>query len=293
MSDLGDFTMLEGEVRQRVEAMIGFAPEEWREVHRGYTPARRYVVRKGSQSAFVKLATTPLTARMMTREIANYKNLSGPFMPKVIGWHEDAVAPMLAIEDLSTAYWPPPWTAETTALVIDQIHRMHGTSANIERWGLLDGGREPGWASVARDPAPFLSLGLVSGEWLEAALPALIDAETRCQMDGEAVTHLDLRSDNICIHDGVVKFIDWAEGGIGSAEVDLGFMLPSLAYEGGPLPDAVMPKAPEVAGAVSGFFASRAGLPVIPDAPFVRRVQREQLSTALPWAQRALGLPAF
>ena len=54
-----------------------------------------------------------------------------------------------------------------------------------------------------------------------------------------------------------------------------------------------MPGAPEVAALVSGFFASRAGLPIIPDAPFVRRVQREQLSTALPWVQRALGLPAF
>ena len=281
------------ELRQRVEAMVGFAPDEWREVHGGYTPAKRYVVRNGSRSAFVKLATTPLTARMLTREIANYQNLSGPFMPRVLGWHEDAVAPMLAIEDLSTAYWPPPWTAETAALVIDQIHRMHGTSGNIERWGFLDGGREPGWASVARDPAPFLSLGLVTQEWLRVALPGLVDAETRCELGGEAVTHLDLRSDNICIHEGTVKFIDWAEGGIGSAEVDLGFMLPSLAYEGGPTPDVVMPGAPEVAALVSGYFASRAGLPIIPDAPLVRRVQREQLSTALPWVQRALGLPGF
>lgn len=285
--------MLEGEVRQRVEAMVGFAPEEWREVHGGYTPAKRYVVRKGSRSAFVKLATTPLTARMMTREIANYRSLSGPFVPEVLGWYEDDVAPMLAIEDLSTAYWPPPWTAQTTTLVMDQIDLMHGSSADIERWGFLDGGREPGWASVARDPTPFLSLGMVTQEWLQVALPVLLDAEARCELDGESVTHLDLRSDNICIHNGVMKFIDWAEGGIGNAEVDLGFMLPSLAHEGGPLPDAVMPKAPEVAALVSGFFASRAGLPIIPDAPFVRRVQREQLSTALPWAQRALGLPAF
>jgi hypothetical protein len=42
---------------------------------------------------------------------------------------------------------------------------------------------------------------------------------------------------------------------------------------------------------VSGFFAARAGLPDIPQAPFVRRLQREQLSTALPWVQRVLNLP--
>lgn len=285
--------MLEEEVRQRVEAMIGFAPNAWREVHGGYTPAKRYVVRNGSRSAFVKLATTPLTAGMLNREIGIYQNLSGPFMPQVLGWHDDHVSPILAIEDLSTAYWPPPWTEETTALVLDQIGLMHRSSGSIERRGFLDGGREPGWASVARDPAPFLAMGLVTPEWLEAALPALIDAEMRCELDGEAVTHLDLRSDNICIHDGIVKFIDWAEGGVGSAAVDLGFFLPSFAFEGGPTPDAVMPRAPEVAALVSGYFASRAGLPIIADAPLVRRVQREQLSTALPWVQRALGLPAI
>jgi hypothetical protein len=70
-------------------------------------------------------------------------------------------------------------------------------------------------------------------------------------------------------------------------------LLPSLHYEGGPPPEAILPGAPEVAAWVAGFFAARAGLPIIPDAPAVRRVQREQLSTALPWAQRALGLAAL
>ena len=110
-------------------------------------------------------------------------------------------------------------------------------------------------------------------------------------MTGDALTHLDLRSDNLCItHEGV-KFIDWAEARRSSSRVDLGFFLPSLAYEGGPLPEAILPDAPDLAALISGFFALRAGLPDIPGSPFVRRVQREQLSTALPWAIRALGLP--
>jgi len=41
----------------------------------------------------------------------------------------------------------------------------------------------------------------------------------------------------------------------------------------------------------AGFFAARAGLPEISDAPQVRTVQRQQLETALPWAARALDLP--
>ena len=87
-----------------------------------------------------------------------------------------------------------------------------------------------------------------------------------------------------------MKFIDWAEACRSSAAVDLGFFLPSLAFEGGPPPETILPDAPEIAAAVAGFFAARAGLPDIPLSPFVRRVQREQLSTSLPWAARALGL---
>jgi thiamine kinase-like enzyme len=100
-----------------------------------------------------------------------------------------------------------------------------------------------------------------------------------------------LRSDNICITDRQVKFIDWNGACLSNPKLDLGFWLPSLAYEAGLEPETIMPDAPEVASWVSGFFAARAGLPEISDAPRVRPVQRRQLATALPWAVRALDLP--
>jgi hypothetical protein len=279
--------------KRRVDRLLGWATEQWQPMPRGYTAAARYVVRDGTRSAFVKIGTTPLTVRLLRSEKVVYDRLPGPFMPELIGWQDDESQPILIIEDLSHAHWPPPWRPGDVERVLEQIRAMHASRADLERRTLLYGGREAGWPTVADDPAPLLSLGLVSARWLEEALPVLIAAEAACELDGDAVTHLDLRSDNICLADGMVKFIDWAEAGIGNADVDLGFWLPSLAFEGGPLPEAILPNAPAIAALVSGFFAARAGLPVIPDAPFVRRVQREQLSTALPWAQRALGLPAF
>ena len=48
---------------------------------------------------------------------------------------------------------------------------------------------------------------------------------------------------------------------------------------------------PNLVSLVTGYFAARAGLPVIPHAPLVREVQLTQLRVALPWAARALGLP--
>ena len=75
--------------------------------------------------------------------------------------------------------------------------------------------------------------------------------------------------------------IDWAEACCGNAALDLG----------GPLPEQLLPDRPEIAAWLCGYFAARAGLPTIPDAPRVRQVQREQLGTALPWMVRALALP--
>ena len=210
-------------------------------------------------------------------------------MPEVIGADPDPERPILIIEDLSAAIWPPPWTAGRVDAVLATIAEMHGTGSTLYHGGLLDG-REAGWPSVALDPGPFLALGHVTVHWLERALPDLIAAEQSCQLRGDALTHLDLRSDNLCLTPEGVKFIDWAEACRSAGDVDLGFFLPSLAYEGGPLPDRLLPGRPDIAAVVSGFFAARAGLPDIPLAPFVRRVQREQLSTALPWAIRALEL---
>lgn len=211
-------------------------------------------------------------------------------MPEFLGFDADDEPLLLVTEDLSGATWPPPWTRRTVHVALETIAAMHATPADLPAGGLLMG-RDAGWPSVAEDPAPFLALELVSAQWLEHALPTLIAAEASCQLSGTSLTHLDLRSDNMCVAGRRAKFVDWAEACLSDPQVDLGFWLPSLAYEGGPKPEAILPYAPAIAATVAGFFAARAGLPLIPDAPNVRRVQREQLSTALPWAQRALGLP--
>lgn len=274
----------------RVADLLGWMPRRWRRARGGYTPTARYAIADDRQSAFVKIATTPVTVDMLHREIAVYRNLSASFVPHFLGADDDPAKPILAIEDLSGATWPPPWTSEHIDQVLATIDAMHATETVLRLGNLLDD-RDEGWPKVAEDPTSFLSLGLVSDRWLQAALPTLIEAERSCSLVGTALTHLDLRSDNLCITADGVKFVDWAEARRSSPRVDLGFFLPSLAYEGGPLPDLILPNAPDLAALISGFFALRAGWPDIPGSPLVRRVQREQLSTALPWAIRELGLP--
>ncbi len=50
--------------------------------------------------------------------------------------------------------------------------------------------------------------------------------------------------------------------------------------------EIVLPDGACFAALISGYLAARAGLPIIPDAPLVRKVQLEQLASALPWAVR-------
>jgi thiamine kinase-like enzyme len=195
------------------------------------------------------------------------------------------------IEDLSAAYWPPSWDERKVALVLAQIDAMRNTQAPLEPFAQWRPTFGAFWQIVASDPTPFLSLNFADEHWLEATLPALVAAENACSTEGGSLTHWDLRSDNMCLTESHVIFVDWNHACLSNPKVDLGIWLPSLAYEEGPEPEMILPHAPEIAALVAGFFASRAGLPGISDAPCVRMVQKQQLSTALPWAVCALELP--
>ena len=278
-------------IKARVAGLFGWTPSAWRPVHGGYTPAARYVATLGADRCFVKVATTPVTADMLRREAAAYAVVEGAFVPAFVGWDDDPAQPLLIIEDLSEAIWPPPWTSERVQQVREQIDAMHRCAPALPSMSELIADVIGGWSKVAEDPRPFLSLGMAGARWLAGALPRLAAAEAACRTDGSSLTHFDLRSDNICVTASGPKFIDWAAACIGNPALDLGGWLPSLELEGGPPPDIVLPDAPEVAAWVSGYFAARAGLPPIPDAPRVRAIQAAQLTTALPWAQRALALP--
>lgn len=279
-------------LQARIEQLLGEPPLAFERVEGGYTPAARWLVRLSAKRVFAKVATTPLTAKLLRREAHVYKVVSGDFMPCFLGWSDHATEPILVIEDLSTAIWPPPWNSQRVAAVLQQIETMHQLSpATIPRFADRHPHFRSGWREVADDPTSFLALGMGSSEWLNAALPTLLAAEASCDTEGNAFTHCDIRSDNICITPGGVKLIDWPEACFANPKLDVGFWLPSLVAEGGPLPQHVLPDAPEIAAFVAGFFAARAGLADIPDAPNVRSIQRTQLRYALPWAIDALDLP--
>ena len=284
-------------MRARIEALIGQRVVDARTVDgRGYTPAERWIVRfESGATAFAKTGADIGTSRIATwlrAEERAYSAIDAAFMPRMLGWGDDGEQPLLLLEDLSAATWPPPWTLAAIDAVRATLEDVAATTPPAGAPDLEAArGAIGGWRAVARDPRPFLSLGLATREWLHEHLPALIKASDGAPLAGNALVHFDVRSDNLCLVDGGAKLIDWNGYARGSPVFDLAIWLPSLHQEGGPPPWELLEDSGGLSALISGYFASRAGLPLIPTAPRVRAVQREQLVTSLPWALRELGLP--
>jgi hypothetical protein len=284
----------DGSLATRLGVLLGSPVASAAAVTRGFTNNARWLIRLGDgRTVFVKQAVDPMTAGWLRLEHHTYEHLHGPWLPRMLAW-QDGAEPLLVLEDLSSCHWPPPWPKEGITAVRCALAEIsaHPPPPGLRR--ITDSNyAEGGWPQVARDPSPFLSLGLCSSRWLTQALPRLLSAADFGQLDGHALCHLDVRSDNVCLRGKQAVLVDWNLAAVGNPEFDLAFWLPSLHAEGGPKPAEVTQVNPGIVAIVAGFFASRAGLPVIPAAPDVRRIQRLQLAAALPWAAEALDLPAL
>jgi hypothetical protein len=79
-------------------------------IERGYTAARRLLVTFPDQGrAFVKAAVDERTTRKLQAEMLVYSQLRATYLPHVIAWSEGEL-PLLVLEDLTDASWPPPWS---------------------------------------------------------------------------------------------------------------------------------------------------------------------------------------
>ena len=279
------------DVRGRVEAQFG-ATRSWQPVVGGYSGAGIWVVgsRAGS-SFFVKAATTEPTAGFLRDEHAVYSGIGAACIPEMLGWDDAGEWPILILEDLSDAVWPPPWDRVQIEAVLDACAEL----ASIEGPDWLPSWRDlrddfMRWRIIAHDPHPFLSTGLADRGWLDAALPHLLSAEAAADVVGSSVVHADVRSDNLCF-EPEAKFVDWNWTRRGNPEIDVVAWLPSLRVEGGPAPWDVRADADaNLVAMLAGYFASYAALPPSPNVnPRVRTLQRDQAEVCLQWLEH-LGL---
>jgi hypothetical protein len=281
------------DLSSRVARAAGSRVASARPVAGGYTAARRFVVSlEDGRSAFLKAATDGETAAWLAAEAVAYRGVRADFLPALLAWDPTSL-PFLLLEDLSHARWPPPWGEGDPRRVVSTLERVHATPPPAGLPTVASQADEiRGWPRVEADPRPFLSLGLVTSAWLARALPALARAEADLRLDGDDLLHMDVRSDNLCFAGDRTVLVDWSWACVGNGDVEVGYFLPSLHLEGGPAPEEVLPRRPDLAACVTSWFARHAGLPPPAPGSRVREVQRAQLLASLPWAVRALGLPS-
>jgi hypothetical protein len=254
---------------------------------RGYSRSEHWTSSSRNVRAFLKLARIDPSRAWLRDEVAVYGCVDGPFMPRLLGF-EDGPEPLLVLEDLTPgARFPPPWAPGDVDTVLATLSEVAACRAELPR---LDEHAISGWSDIASDPEPLLSLGLVTRDWLAAALPSLLDAAAAAPLGGDSVVHCDVRSDNLCLRDGRAVLFDWNHASCGNSAFDVAFWLPSLALEGGPDPRGGNERADQAHRLLLRAQRGQAGLPPPEGAPRVRGFQLAQLEVALPWACAVLGL---
>jgi hypothetical protein len=280
-------------IEERLASLLGSRVRSLVRIEsRGYAAAFHAVAKlDDGRTAFVKAGAEEVTSSFLREEIRVYRTIQGPFMPVFYGADERDPA-VLVLEDPSGGRWPPPWDARSIEAVREALAAVAATPVP-EELGRIDERRDwlcGGWAVIECEPEPFLSLGVCSRRSLETVLPTLRRAAESAPIDGDALIHLDVRSDNLCLTARGAVLVDWNHACRGNPDLDLAFWLPSLRLEGGPPPEALLPGAGGLAALLAGFFGARAGLPPPETAPHVRGIQLAQLRVAFPWAARELQL---
>jgi Phosphotransferase enzyme family len=156
-----------------------------------------------------------------------------------------------------------------------------------------------GWRKLAE---AGLSRQVELGPWAMSHLDDLAALEARwgAAATGDSLVHGDIRADNILLTTDRVFFVDWPWASLAAPWFDLVAMLPSVAMQGGPAPEAILTRHPVARGAdadaitavvaaVTGFFLWQAGLPDPPGLPTVRAFQRAQGEVALDWLRERTG----
>jgi len=279
-------------LEERLATLLGARPEDWVPREGGYSTAERYTVAlDDGRRVFVKTADAEHMAAWLRREHEIYASLRGSFIPELLAFDDDGRRPLLVIEDLSHADWSPRWTPERIATVRAALDELHACAPPPNTLPVREtyAGWFGRWHIVEADPGPFLSLGLRTPAWLAERLPAIVAAADAAPVDGEAVTHLDVRSDNLCTLDGRAVLVDWNFVSFAAPELDLAAWACSLALEGGPPPWELLAGSPGLAAFIAGIFAAVAGLPPPETAPTVREFQARQLAVALDWLDRELA----
>ncbi|MFI6679900.1 phosphotransferase [Kribbella sp. NPDC050470] len=290
----------DGHPTQELHTLIASAlskePIDWHRPHTGRSAASFVVGFADGSSAFVKAAVDDQGAKGLRTEHKIVSSVDSDLVARELAWLEDGDRPVLVMEDLRAAHWPADhdpvtWKPGQFDLLFAALRRVGELPPPASLPSARDGFR-PQWPLIEREADDFLALGLCSEAWFSAALDGLVEAEGNVPVEGDALVHNDVRSDNLCFVGRRVVLVDWAQAIRGNPQQDLASALATLPLEGGPDPFDVLPEGGPWAAHIAGQCARRAAHET--QAPqWLRRVFQRIAVICLSWASRSLDLPPW
>jgi aminoglycoside phosphotransferase (APT) family kinase protein len=305
-----DWRDLPGAVRRRISALAGAQVTAEITATEGFSPGFVAVLELADgQAIFVKAVSgeiSPPAVAQARREIVVAAALPAQVpAPRLLWSDDDGEWVLLGFEPVQGRSPQMPWDP-------DDLDRVLAALAGLAEAEPLAGHALPrtddllaeeftGWRHVLRTPAAREALAAGAGPTVAWALEDLDrivtweqDALDVCAGDG--LVHGDLRADNVLLDDEGerVWLIDWPNASVGAPWLDLAFMLPSVALQGGGDPAALFAAQPvsdgvtdddlrAVLAGLSGRLLAGSLLPAPRGVPNLRPFQAAQGEAALRW----------
>lgn len=291
-------------VRAQVEQVLGAPVVTAIDQRGGFSPGVAARVATGTgRTAFLKACSTmlnPGSVRLFAREARVLGILPARAgAPRLAGHYElqvgNAQWGLLMTEDIEGRQPRTPWIPEELAAACTAYHRLATTPlpADLDLPTLQDA---LGWettlmAKVAADPPaelhPWVRRHAEDLAALAAAAPAALA--------GDALVHLDARSDNLLLTpSGTIRIVDWPWACVGAPWMDLlSLALNVKIYDPGADVRAVLEAAGDLGGtteeidavlaALTGYFWHAATQPAVEGLPTLRPFQLAQARALSTW----------
>ena len=271
----------------------------------GFSPgvAARLLCADGTRW-FVKAVSAeanPVTPAMHRREARILRALdpliaAGELpVPRLRGTLEADPWTALILDDVDGRHPRLPWHADDLAEVLVAVDRLTDalTPAPIAAEAVTQRFAEDftGWRTLAAAPHDSRI-----DPWSRARLDQLAELERTwpAHAAGNTLLHADLRADNVLLTGDRVMIVDWPHACQGAAFLDIVFLAPSVAMQGGPPPAELlaMTRAGRAASrealasavcAAAGYWTAGSIRPPPPGIPTVRAFQAAQGAIARQW----------
>lgn len=304
-----DWRDLPRAVRTRIQELAGAQVTAETSATTGFSPGFAAVLELADgRGVFVKAVSpeqNPQSPELARLEVRAAQAIPDQVPAPRLLWHDDDGDWVLLGFEVATGR-PPllPWRPVELRRVLDALAVLADT-APLPGHALIGTDEQlaedfEGWQRLAAEPGHVLDRttdwAQGTGAWLRTHLDQLVEwsAQGTAAVVGDRLVHGDLRADNVMIDADRVALIDWPHASVGAAWADLAFMLPSVAMQGGGVPQEIFWGERVAAGVeperlraalagLAGYFTHGALQPPPPGIPNLRRFQQAQAEQALLW----------